>query len=244
MVGVVLAIGAVVIVVAWSRATSPGPGVRHRARVSLAGFPHAIDPGAHLEAVRKASDLRGAELLFHSRETSTAGRVDLDVAASIDDGTPITFTFGTTDTEAEVRIDRAGIHGPRKKARARCGGDVCARPVTPPHCSFEEVAKAAMSAGLREGDRPLVVYENARSVGGAPEPAWFVSLYPRGTVQIDAKTCKPATRETIRPAALPLDSIPNSHRGVDPLELVALARTQAGLETTPHSSRSTPAACH
>lgn len=229
-VAVVLAIGAVFFIVTSGKAPSPDAESVITPGATLAGFPHAIDPKAHLETVRKASDLKGAELLSIRAETSTTGRVDLDVTASLDDGTPLIFTFGTPDAQAEVRVDRAGIHSPRKKPRARCGGDVCARPVTPPHCSFEEVAKAAMSAGLREGDRPLIVYENARSqVGGAPEPAWFVSLNQRGTVQIDAQTCKPATGETIRPPALPLAAIPNSRDGVDPLELVALARTQSGL---------------
>jgi hypothetical protein len=195
----------------------------------LPGFPHAIDPGAQLEAARKAADLKGAELLSIRAETSTAGRVDLDVAASIEEA-PLSFTFGTADMEAEVRVDRAGVHGPRKKPRARCGTDVCSRPVTVPHCTFEGVAKAAMGAGLREGDLPLIVYANARSeVGGAPEPAWFVSLAQRGTVQIDAQTCKPATRETIRPPAVPLAAIPKWRQGIDPLDLLPLARTQAGL---------------
>ena len=57
----------------------------------------------------------------------------------------------------------------------------------------------------------------------------MLSIAGRGSIRLDEKDCKPLPRQRLRPPSLPMEKIPGAPK-VDPLAIVALARTQSGLD--------------
>lgn len=197
----------------------------------LAGGPGAVSPKATLDQARKVSGLgERAELASIRAEIGDDGLVDLRPSATNADATLLAYHFVTSDVDVEVRVEADGMHGPHTRPRSACNDDACSAPVVAPTCEFSQIWKASRGAGLGEHEHAFVVYAAARDSGAAPKPEWTVSVAGRGQLRIDAETCQPLRRERLRPAAVALAAVPGAPRDVDPLAVLALARTQSGLE--------------
>jgi hypothetical protein len=204
----------------------PGPQSIVTKAEALPGYPK-VDPTALVEAAKAAAKLGpSAELLAIQAEGVVDGKVALN-----DTGVPapIVFAFATADTEAEVRVDHVGVHGPHKEARARCGGEPCRASVASPKCTSAQLWEAAKSVGLGPNDKAQVNYSSSRQRTTEAEPEWFVKIAGRGTVRFTSD-CKPLPRQRFIPNAVPLEALPDAPR-VDPLKVLPLAREHAGLES-------------
>lgn len=197
---------------------------------SLPGWPR-IDPAATLDAARKAADLgANPDLTFIEAEVDPEGLVDFGDAATNPAGPVLRFQFVSESLQSDVVIDSRGVRAGHKQPRERCGGQPCQQTVPiPPTCSFPAIVTAAREVGLDEKERPFVRYAASVGEGAGAMATWAVTVQGRGTVRMDAESCKAFPRERFRPQPLPLEKIPGGPR-VNPMDLVALARTQSGLE--------------
>jgi hypothetical protein len=195
----------------------------------LAGWPDAVDPAALVDEARRVSELGAdAELASIQAEVRPNGLVGFGAAGENPETAALTYVFVSKDNEAEVRVDAAGMHEPRKIGRRACSDGPCLEAVPPPHCGFVQIATAARAVGLHENDRPSVTYMANRSSGPAPE--WLVSVADRGQARFDASTCAPFPRERLRPPPLPLAEIPGAPAAIDLMQASSIALTQSGLE--------------
>jgi hypothetical protein len=86
--------------------------------------------------------------------------------------------------------------------------------------------------GLGPDERALLSYADKREneTGGQTGPGWSVSVVNRGRIEFDAATCKPAPRARLLPLPVALEAVPGAPRDIEPMRVLTLARTQAGLE--------------
>jgi hypothetical protein len=197
----------------------------------LVGWPGAVDAMAALDAARGVARLgKGAELASIQAELTRGGRVDFSESVKNPDWIFLSFLFVDGNNESEVRIDAFGIHGPRIQPRTKCGEGPCRVPVPIPKCAFAQIWEAARQAGALDSDRPFVTYGDGRSFGSKAAPEWLITIAGRGRVRVDANSCAPLPRERLRPPQIPLAKIPGAPSDIDPMEVLTLARTQAGLD--------------
>jgi hypothetical protein len=198
---------------------------------ALKGWPKDVEPIAVLDQARKAAELgANAELAGIETEVGPGGHVDFSAPVKNSDGVYLKFAFLTEDVQADVHVDAQGVRPGRLQPRERCGDTVCKSAVPPPQCTFARILEASVPAGLDKADRAFVKYAAAAADRAGSGPEWTVSVAGRGSIRLDGQSCKPLPREKLRPQALPLAKIPGAPRDVDPLEIVAVARTQSGLE--------------
>lgn len=220
----------------WTSRAAPPPAYRTvTAGAKLAGWPK-VDPLSVLDPARAAAAGAGAgaELSSIQAEIGPDARVDFGDHPKNNEDTYLTYVFVTPELEIQVRVDSAGVQAPATAVRKTCGDKPCRGVVTaPPHCSFAQIRDAAVALGLKPEERALVTYADrrdgtSRSEGG---PRWSVAVVDRGSVQLDAATCKPLPRERLFPAATPIASLPGAPHDVEPMTLLPIARTQSGLES-------------
>lgn len=198
---------------------------------SLPGWP-LIDPTSAIDpAMQNAVPGGKAELAVIAAEVGRAGKVDTAATPTNASGVILVMTFLTADREIDVRVDGRGIHSGRVQMRKPCTPDNCLAPVPTPQCTFAQIREQAAAAGLREDDRALVTYSDSRKAPneGAAKPEWVLEVNGRGRIHLDASTCKPLPRERLLPPALPASAVPGAPHDVDPVGILSLARTQAGL---------------
>lgn len=202
----------------------PGPEavVVHADR--LPGFPAAVELAPALERAMEAASLSAGELVGIQTEIGKGGAIDVG-RADAPKAPRLTFVVATPETEAEIRVDAAGMHGPRKQPRAECDGGPCRKPVSTPECTTARLWEEAARAGARDDDRVRASY----AATGDSGPQWSLSIEDRGTIVLDGASCKALSRDRIRPPKAPLSSIPGAPGGVDPSEAIAVARDQSGL---------------
>ena len=201
------------------------------AGATLPGWQAAVDPAGVLTPARNVSGTGDrSEIVWISAEIGRDGKVDFGRPVQNTDSVFMSFGFATDDTEAEVRVDAAGVRSPIARERRRCGNKPCRAGVAPPVCSFAQIFQAALASGVGAMDRAFVTYASGSADGHDAPPEWVLSMAGRGHVRLDAASCKPLPRERLRPPAVALAAIPGAPRAVSPIELTAFARTQSGLE--------------
>ena len=220
-----VAIGAAVLArtAPGSKVVIPGP--------KLPGWPAAVDPLAVLDQARKTAGLGdGAKLLSVEAEVSRGGRVDFGSPTVKGEATLLTYHFATDAGEAIVRVDKGGLRSPSSQPRTMCGDRPCGAALAVPKCTFAQIWTASTAAGLGEGDHAVVKYADTQTLPDRPNPEWTVTVEGRGELRIDVETCKPLPRNKLRPAPVPLASVPGAPREVDATGLVTMARAQSGLD--------------
>jgi len=219
--GALLAVG---LVLRYS-STEPGPQSVATAGTALPGWPRAVDLAVALDRAIEAAGLPAGELIGIQTEIGKGGTIDVSAEGSGSKPSPLAFIIATSETEAEVRVDASGLHGPRKQPRAECEGRPCRKSVSQPRCTTLQLWDAAVAAGARDEDRVRASY----AATGESGPQWSLSIDERGTLTLDGANCKAISRDRIRPPKTPLSAIPGAPAGVDPIEALPAARNQAGL---------------
>ncbi len=181
-----------------------------------------------LEAARAAAGGKG-ELASIQAEIGRDGRIDFTERPKNPEEDYLSYVFVAGEVESHVRVDAAGVHAAIPHPRSICGDHPCgAIPATPP-CTFAQIREAASKVGLGADDRAYVSYADQRE--GDPGPGWSLSVVERGSIRLDAATCKPLARQRLLPVSLPLAGLPGAPREVEPMNVLPLARTQSGLDT-------------
>lgn len=217
----------------WTSRSGPPPAYRTvTAGAKLAGWPK-VEPLSVLDAARAAAGAR-AELSSIQAEIGPDARVDFGEHPKNSEDTFLTFVFVTPELETQVRVDNAGVQTPSAAVRKMCADKPCRGVVAaPPQCSFAQIRAASAALGLKPDERALVTYADRRDGTSRSDVGarWTLAVVDRGSVQLDAATCKPLPRERLLPAAAPVAALPGAPREVEPMTLLPIARTQSGLES-------------
>lgn len=197
----------------------------------LPGWPSAFEPLANLDTAKKTAGLGdGAKLLSLEAEISQGGRVDFGSPTTKGDATLLTYHFATDTEEAIVRVDKAGMHAPATQPRTKCGERPCAAALAPPKCTLAQIWDASAASGLGPKERAVAKYGDTQTLSDRPSPEWAVTVDGRGELRIDVETCKPLAKNRLRPAPIPVSSVPGGPREIDATAVVPLAKTQSGLD--------------
>jgi hypothetical protein len=100
--------------------------------------------------------------------------------------------------------------------------------VPPPKCTFAQVWAAAVGS-RPDVERALLTY-SARTEEELGGPVFTIEVPGVGRARVDGETCALLPRERLRPPAVAVSALPGSPKPLDPLELVAVARKQSGLD--------------
>jgi hypothetical protein len=234
-VGVAAFVVAVAIAIFWVRSSGRERESRDETLVAAAklpGWPNDVDPMALVDVARSASKVSAdAELGKVEAQIRRGGKVDFDARPSRGDAASANVIFIASKTETEVRVTKTGLLAPDAQPRQWCGEHLCRSGLPKPKCSFAQVFEASLPAGLDAGDRVRVVYDRVHDAPNDSPPEFLVTTEDRGSVRLDATTCKPLPGQKFRPAALPIGKIPGAPASVDPLAVLPLARQQSGLES-------------